>query len=238
MPTKYILNENSQRTGPFTNQQLEQRCRAGEIDGDTPCWPVEFSGIFSGSWKPLHTYFPHFRSSSPGHQDRERQDRERQDREHQDRERQDRERRKREADQTNGVTFECVDCGTAIRLRLLKSGAVYRCPSCKTDYKMIQGNSAPPVFLVLPTSRHRTQSSDTPPKRKRPLLPEVRTAFTCFGLGDEATFDDVRRAYREHVKQYHPDKVAHLGAELRKLAEMKTKEFNSAYQILERFFTR
>ena len=222
MPTKYILNENSQRTGPFTSQQLEQRCRAGEIDGDTPCWPVEFSGIFSGSWKPLHTYFPHFRSSSSGHQDRERQDRE---------------RRKREADQTHGVTFECVDCGTAIRLRLLKGDAVYRCPSCKTDYKLIQGNGEPPVFLVLPTSRHRTQSSDIPPKRKRPLPPEVRTALTSFGLGDEATFDDVRRAYREHVKQYHPDKVAHLGAELRKLAEMKTKEFNSAYQILERFFT-
>ena len=69
------------------------------------------------------------------------------------------------------------------------------------------------------------------------LPPEVRTVLTSFGLGDEATFDDVRRAYREHVKQYHPDKVAHLGAELRKLAEMKTKEFNSAYQILERFFT-
>ena len=65
---------------------------------------------------------------------------------------------------------------------------------------------------------------------------EVRTALTTFGLSQEALFDDVRRAYRAHVKRYHPDMVAHLGVELRKLAETKTKEFNSAYRILERHY--
>jgi DnaJ-class molecular chaperone len=34
------------------------------------------------------------------------------------------------------------------------------------------------------------------------------------------------------MQEYHPDKVAHLGADIRALAERKAKEINEAYQTL------
>jgi DnaJ like chaperone protein len=61
-------------------------------------------------------------------------------------------------------------------------------------------------------------------------------ALAVFELRESANFEQVRTAYYELVKSYHPDKVAHLGAELRRVAEVKTKEINSAYQILEKFY--
>lgn len=244
MAERYYLNENGQRTGPFTNQELERRYRSAEIDGDTLCWPDEF---FNFGWKTLRTFFAHFRSPAqewqqqePGRQEDERQARERQEYEHreqQGRERARQEQQRREHERQNrAVVFECVDCGTGIRLQLQQGQGVYRCPSCKTEYKTIQGDGEQSVLLVVPTSLRRGQSSDTASKRKKTIPPDVRSSLVAFALGEESTFDDVRRAYREHVQQYHPDKVAHLGPELRKLAEIKTKEFNAAYQILERFY--
>jgi DnaJ like chaperone protein len=64
----------------------------------------------------------------------------------------------------------------------------------------------------------------------------VRTALSLFGLDKAATFEQVRATYRELVKSYQPDKLAHLGQELRRVAEMKTKEINTAYRVLEKFY--
>ena len=58
----------------------------------------------------------------------------------------------------------------------------------------------------------------------------------ALALNEQATFDEVRRAYRELIKSYHPDMVAHLGPELKRVVEQKTKEINSAYGVLETFY--
>jgi DnaJ-domain-containing protein 1 len=49
------------------------------------------------------------------------------------------------------------------------------------------------------------------------------------GVSADASIDAIRRAYRQRIAEYHPDKVAGLGAELRELAERKSKEINLAY---------
>lgn len=49
-------------------------------------------------------------------------------------------------------------------------------------------------------------------------------------LHQHATPDQIREAYQRLMSQYHPDKVASLGAELRALAEKKSKEINAAYR--------
>ena len=43
------------------------------------------------------------------------------------------------------------------------------------------------------------------------------------GRGDEA------RAYKRRISEYHPDKVAQMGEEIRALAERRSKEINAAY---------
>lgn len=49
-------------------------------------------------------------------------------------------------------------------------------------------------------------------------------------VAPDATTDEIRRSYKTLMSQYHPDKVAALGDDLKALAERKTKEINSAYQ--------
>jgi DnaJ like chaperone protein len=39
----------------------------------------------------------------------------------------------------------------------------------------------------------------------------------------------IKIAYRKLMKEYHPDKVATLGKDLKALAESKTKEISEAY---------
>lgn len=56
-----------------------------------------------------------------------------------------------------------------------------------------------------------------------------RAWYDVLGISKFSTREQVTAAYRSAVSQYHPDKVATLGAELRDLAEAKTKEINLAY---------
>jgi len=44
-----------------------------------------------------------------------------------------------------------------------------------------------------------------------------------------ATPDEIRQAYRQRMSEYHPDKVATLGPELRELAARKAQQINAAY---------
>ena len=59
-------------------------------------------------------------------------------------------------------------------------------------------------------------------------------AHRILGLAPNCSPDDVQRAYREAIRQYHPDRVAHLAEEFRLLAEKRTKLINRAYEILRR----
>jgi preprotein translocase subunit Sec63 len=96
---------------------------------------------------------------------------------------------------------------------------------------------SPLVFLVLPDLRQFSRRTSREARHgKREIPYEVIAALSAFGLGESASFDDVRRAYRELVQSYHPDKVAHLGPDLRQVAETKTKEINSAYHALQNFY--
>ena len=54
--------------------------------------------------------------------------------------------------------------------------------------------------------------------------------FRFLGLSKSATIDEVRKAYRELIKQNHPDRVHHLSPALRKLAESEAKKVNAAYR--------
>lgn len=62
--------------------------------------------------------------------------------------------------------------------------------------------------------------------------PAETTHFTTLGLSPGASQAEIKKAYRELSKQYHPDKVHHLGPEYRKIAEEKMRKINAAYQAL------
>lgn len=74
-------------------------------------------------------------------------------------------------------------------------------------------------------------------RRAKPAAVAVVEAvdpFAVLGIPRNATQDDIHAAYRRAMSNYHPDKVAHLGAELQEFAERKAQEINKAYQQLIR----
>lgn len=62
----------------------------------------------------------------------------------------------------------------------------------------------------------------------------VSSACTMLGVSVNASIEDIKSAYKQRMKEYHPDRVANLGAELKDLARKKTQEFNDAYQFLKK----
>lgn len=62
---------------------------------------------------------------------------------------------------------------------------------------------------------------------------KILDALRILGLQPGASPAEVKAAYRKLAKEYHPDKVASLGEELRDLASKKMKEINAAYKRLE-----
>ena len=49
----------------------------------------------------------------------------------------------------------------------------------------------------------------------------------------KVTKEQIRSKYINLISLYHPDRVQHLGPELKELAELKSKEINAAYAWLK-----
>lgn len=73
--------------------------------------------------------------------------------------------------------------------------------------------------------RHAGFKGDGGPSQKNP--------YTILGVSSNATQQEIQRAYRKLAKQYHPDKVAHLGKDLQDLAEKRFKDIQNAYDQLK-----
>ena len=54
--------------------------------------------------------------------------------------------------------------------------------------------------------------------------------WTILKVSHTASLDEVQEAYRTLISQYHPDKFARLGHEIKVVAEKKSKEIHSAYE--------
>ena len=61
-----------------------------------------------------------------------------------------------------------------------------------------------------------------------------KSLYIVLGLNENATLEEIKKAYRDLSQQYHPDKVAHLGKDLQELANQKFLEINQAYDELKK----
>ncbi len=63
-----------------------------------------------------------------------------------------------------------------------------------------------------------------------PVTPKGAAWFEVLGVSETADLAQIEYAYRVKISQYHPDKVAQMGEDIRQLAEAKSKEINAAYE--------
>ena len=63
----------------------------------------------------------------------------------------------------------------------------------------------------------------------------VRAAYEALGIGQDATNDEIKKAYRRLMNRNHPDKVAPSNPHAAVLAEAErgTREVRSAYELLK-----
>ena len=67
---------------------------------------------------------------------------------------------------------------------------------------------------------------------KQRYMAKTSSDFDVLGISSSSTAAEIKKAYKELCKKYHPDKVQHLGDEFRAFAEGKIKEINKAYDNL------
>ena len=69
---------------------------------------------------------------------------------------------------------------------------------------------------------------------KAMFVKDTDNAYVILGIQKSASDEEVKMAYREMAKKYHPDKVAHLGEEVKKAAEEKFRNVNDAYDLIKK----
>lgn len=58
--------------------------------------------------------------------------------------------------------------------------------------------------------------------------------YKILEISENASDEEVKKAYRAMAKKYHPDRVAHLGDEMRKQAEEKFARMSDAYERIKK----
>jgi uncharacterized membrane protein YkvA (DUF1232 family) len=68
----------------------------------------------------------------------------------------------------------------------------------------------------------------------RPAPAPPPDPYETLGIARTATAAEIDSAYKARMHEYHPDKVAHLGRELRELAHRKALEIQQAHRLLRK----
>jgi hypothetical protein len=105
----------------------------------------------------------------------------------------------------------------------------------KAQIKLINGTAKKENNKKEGPKEERTQShkkNSTPPRERKVYGPSPEEILG-FKKNEPITKAELKKRYFELLKQNHPDRVASMGADFKKLADKNTKEINQAYEVLK-----
>lgn len=112
------------------------------------------------------------------------------------------------------VTVSCPGCHRKLRLQLVLKPQGFKCPTCGCRFEAVEHPGSDWELRVVFDPKSLT------------------SYFKILDVTPHVSKEELHSAYRRRISEYHPDKVAALGAELRSLAEEKTKQINEAYRTI------
>lgn len=66
----------------------------------------------------------------------------------------------------------------------------------------------------------------------------LKSPYEILGVDESVSWSEIQNAYKNKVKQYHPDKLSHLGEEFSNLANERFLEIQQAYAALKAIYNR
>ena len=69
---------------------------------------------------------------------------------------------------------------------------------------------------------------------KAMFVRETGGDFKILEISQDASDDEIKKAYRKMAMKFHPDKVAHLGPDVKKQAEEKFRKVQEAYENIKK----
>ena len=119
--------------------------------------------------------------------------------------------------------------------RLILIELIYQVIYSKPDVINAELNAAERIAVYLEINAYQHQTIHNKYRGMAQATAHSEDSYYgVLGLQAGAGFDEIKKAYRKLSKEYHPDKVSHLGEEFRKVAEEKMKEINVAYNHLKK----
>lgn len=84
------------------------------------------------------------------------------------------------------------------------------------------------------TSTHENRQSFVYHSAVKKITPELARAYRLLGITFSATTEDVKKAYKEKIKYYHPDRHT-VNAVMQKIATDKTRQVVEAFTLIMKF---
>jgi len=94
------------------------------------------------------------------------------------------------------------------------------------------------VFIAMLRAREAEPQPQPDSRNHRPAVNKLQSlsqSYAALGLKAEASAQEVKRAYRKLVSQYHPDKLSSQGLpdEVMEMAKRRVREINTAYDRIK-----
>jgi DnaJ like chaperone protein len=90
------------------------------------------------------------------------------------------------------------------------------------------------VRVIEEISGHMGISSADRGSIRAMFVGNINSAYDILEITPDATNEEVKKAYRRLAVEYHPDKVSHLGEDIRKAATEKIQKLNAAYEEIKK----